>query len=49
MSASGQYEVRKTAPMARRTCSSEASTGQPIVNELDIVGLIETMMILRES
>ena len=32
-----------------RTPISEASIGQPMLNELVIVGLIVTMMIRRES
>lgn len=49
MSASYQRKDHKVVQMAGRTWSSSVSAGQLKVNELDIVGLIETIIIRRES
>lgn len=49
MSAFHQHGNPETLRVVGRTSRSPESTGQPIVNELVIVGLIETMIIRKES
>lgn len=49
MPGSHQDKDRKANQMVGRTLSSSESIGQAKVNELEIVGLIETMIIRRES